>query len=107
MRDLKSAVADLLLQLVNDTIAEGPDRMLSLACELERYADKVRETRGEMLISPVFYCCDCRRAWTITFPQKREDDVRPENCPACYNASGTAEQPRRSVWMDSFKYMEE
>lgn len=92
MRDFNAAVADLLLPLVQTTIADGSDAMLALTAALRSYADKVHETREQMTVQTLWRCCDCGRHWQAVLTVKEERQVRPENCPECFNAAQSAEK---------------
>lgn len=109
MRDYKSAVADLLLPLVNAATSEAhsPSAMLSLAEAIEAYAKRVREVRDAMPIVAEFHCCECDRKWGLpcTVLRERElNELRPDQCPPCYNKSGPN---RLSAHTAAFRYLDE
>jgi hypothetical protein len=103
-RDYTAAVADTLLALVNEAISEGPDAVNDLHYALAAYSRKVRETYEGMPWDGSFRCFDCGKYWTAPMTVQRANDARPDNCPACFNATSKRGQP--SGWTDCFRYVD-
>lgn len=86
MRDITSALADIIGQLAGEA---GNERdMLAIACALEVAAKGVRAKRDEMTTETEWHCSDCGKRWGVRVTVAREREMfSPDNCPACYNAS--------------------
>jgi len=105
MADYRAKVKTRLHSLVVEaTLEGGADSMLSLICALEEETRGLRDYHQTMQVEPVFRCRDCGKHWTINITVKESRDVRPENCPTCYNR-GTTKLLGKSCWTDTFRYV--
>ena len=93
-----------LAALIESTKGLGSDEFLSLICALDQVRDNLRAEREEMKVSPVFYCRDCGKNWTIELTVAQERHVRPDNCPLCYNQNPALGS--QSCWTDTFKFVD-
>lgn len=85
MRDLKSTLADLLGPLVAETTAEGPDRLLSLACRIEEFAAEVRNARKSTIERREFTCHGpCGKHFAVHLTVADWRNVDPDLCPLCW-----------------------
>ena len=109
MRDLDTAVAEVLAGLASEATAEGESRVSRLVNALHAFARTLDKTRDEMPADLTgLRCYQCGKHWTapITVLREREHGL-PDNCPPCFNARKASEgEDFRSGYTTTFSYVE-
>ena len=103
MRDVDTALSDILAAITAEAACKGPRAMARLAQGLNEYARKIRKTRGLMTADVACHCSSCGKRWAVEMTVERADAWGvPDECPTCYNARNAG---KRSGWTDTFRYV--